>query len=158
MAMEQVLVLAAVYRAVLYGTRIALLALLLLGFLHYIFCLSEGDAGRTGEVLYFSHGSVEDLSEKFSGDLNKIVCNIPLRMLAPKLTKANLHAIANLRYGVEIPKRRTTDEAKNIVANHVCSDKCAESATMFERVPDRMVEVRKHERERVNDFRERKTC
>jgi hypothetical protein len=47
------------------------------------------------QVLYVSHGSAEELREQFSSDADRILCDVPLRMLAPKLTKAKLQAIAS---------------------------------------------------------------
>ncbi|KAJ7837675.1 hypothetical protein B0H14DRAFT_2589095 [Mycena olivaceomarginata] len=87
------------------------------------------------QVLYVSHGSAE-LREQFSSDADGILCDVPLRMLAPKLTKAKLQAIASF-HGITTPKRCTTEEVKNMVSNHVCTSECPDSLSVFERVPDR---------------------
>jgi hypothetical protein len=44
-----------------------------------------------------------EMSDKFSQDSYKILCNMPFRMLAPKLTKVTLQGIATI-HGVSSPK------------------------------------------------------
>ncbi|KAJ7865750.1 hypothetical protein B0H14DRAFT_2347813 [Mycena olivaceomarginata] len=72
-------------------------------------------------------------------------------MLAPKLTKAKLQAIASF-HGIT-PKRRTTEEVKNMVSNHVCTSECPDSLSVFERVPDRSSEILEHMRVRKQVLR-----
>ncbi|KAJ7891702.1 hypothetical protein B0H14DRAFT_2560751 [Mycena olivaceomarginata] len=104
------------------------------------------------QVLYVSHGSAEELREQFSSDADRILCDVPLRMLAPKLTKAKLQAIASI-HGITTPKRRTTEEVKNMVSNHVCTSECPDSLSVFERVPDRSSEIFEHRRVRKQVLR-----
>jgi hypothetical protein len=70
------------------------------------------------EMLYVTHGSADKLLDQFSHDPDKILCRVPLRMLVPKLTKPNLKEVSSF-HGISIPKRRTTDEIKDILSNHV---------------------------------------
>jgi IS1 family transposase len=57
-------------------------------------------------------------------------------MLVPKLTKADLKDISAF-HRIGIPGRRTTDEIKNILSEHVCNCECTESVSIFERLPDK---------------------
>jgi hypothetical protein len=95
------------------------------------------------QVLYVSHGSAEELREQFSSDADKILCDVPFCMLAPKLMKAKLQAIASF-HGITTPKRHTTEEVKNMVSNHGCTNEFPDSLSVFERVPGRSSEILEH--------------
>ncbi|KAJ7346187.1 hypothetical protein DFH08DRAFT_810018 [Mycena albidolilacea] len=60
-----------------------------------------------------------------------------------KLMKAKLQAITSF-HGITTPKRRTTEEVKDMVSNHVCTNEFPDSQSVFERVPDRSSEILEH--------------
>jgi hypothetical protein len=105
-------------------------------------------------MLYVAHGSADGLVDQFSNDPDKILCRVPLRMLVPKLTKPKLKEVLSF-HGIPIPKRRTTDKIKDILSNHVCDGKCAESVSVFKTSPTN-AEVLEKRRKRKQVLRDDK--
>ncbi|KAJ7493853.1 hypothetical protein FB451DRAFT_1164721 [Mycena latifolia] len=98
-------------------------------------CFDINCAASRRELVFLTHGVLEEMTDRFSSHADKLISNIPLQTLVSHLTKSNLHTIAEV-HGVEIGRRATTQKVKEILGNHACNQ-WPKSISMFEMVPDK---------------------